>query len=475
MKSKSSFFKSKAFKMAISFSIELFIVMLIFSTALVWFLSLQIKSNQKKGLNYTVEVIERYLTELKDTDFIPPDSSAQTNLLPKVEGLSRIPGFIYYSVYNKDTKQHYYFSKDYLIDLKPAENAASFYQKNFDESGDLTLYYLTKEENFPPYGNIVIVTALNMARNEQSQILNAFPPIMLMFAMPLLIIAFLVALFITKRTLKPVSKITESVPNFSIDMNYRFPVTDAQDEFDKLSKTFNTLFEQIQKDFDREKQFTSDVSHELKTPLAVIQGHANLIKRWGKNDPAQLEKSLGYLTAEVDSMKYIIENLLKLSRLDRGTTKLNIEKVCLIDLLNRLKDDTLAWAKNSSITIKTDLSQEQLDSLTINTDKELMYEAWTNIISNSVKFCTDHNPVLTFTIEASDKIKLTFSDNGPGIPAESIPFIFDRFYRADSSHNRKIAGNGLGLSIVKTIADYSGATVECKSTLGQGTDMIFTF
>lgn len=139
----------------------------------------------------------------------------------------------------------------------------------------------------------VIQTALNMDTDTAEAILSGLPRMLALIGMPLLFISYGAAFFISGRTMWTVRAMTQAAQKIGAsNLGERLPVTNKGDDFGELAKTFNGLLSRLQTNFERERQFTADVSHELKTPLAVILGHANLIRRWGKNDPNRLEQSL---------------------------------------------------------------------------------------------------------------------------------------------------------------------------------------
>ena len=151
----------------------------------------------------------------------------------------------------------------------------------------------TDSTNTATADGYVIQTALNMDTDTAEAILSGLPRMLALIGMPLLFISYGAAFFIFGRTMRTVRAMTQAAQKIgAANLGERLPVTNKGDDFDELAKTFNGLLSRLQTDFERERQFTADVSHELKTPLAVILGHANLIRRWGKDDPNRLEQSL---------------------------------------------------------------------------------------------------------------------------------------------------------------------------------------
>lgn len=291
-------------------------------------------------------------------------------------------------------------------------------------------------------------------------------------------LSFLVSLFMTRNTIKPVILMTEQAKRIgSENLDEKLPVKHTEatlDENDELAETFNDLFARLKTDFDRERAFTSDVSHELRTPVSVILGQSRLLMRWGKDDPAQTEKSLNIIIKEAHSMDSTIKNLLQMSRLESGRQSPVKEKFTLQTLFTQLSDETLSYEENAKINIDCD------DNLQMTSDRELLHQTLTIIISNSIKFCKAVNtqPEITLIAKTDEKNKvltISTSDNGPGISEEILPHIFERFYRGDSSHNRAAGGSGLGLSIAQVIIHVLGGTISASNIDSGGACISLTF
>lgn len=452
-----SLIKSKAFRLAVVFSLLIAFIIVGFISIFALVLHKNTRKRQHAMIAHTVDVIKSKVVEngsngISESDFY------------------EIPYFLSFSVYNIEDKIIIY-TNDPFIGILPETNgkARIYFEKNYFIDGDLNILYTTGSVDV---GESVYMVQVSMSldRDFASTILSELLFSIMIFSIPLLAISFLASYFIIKSTINPVKKMTGTAMALSYDSDCKFEIKGSGDEFDNLAETFNTLFEKLKNEFVREKQFTSDVSHELKTPIAVIAGHANLIRRWGKNDPVQLEKSMDRLVGEVKTMQSIIDNLLKLSRLERGTVDIEKKSVPIVSVIQRLKEDTEAWAENTQVTIG------KVKDFHIYGNEELFYEALTIIVSNSVKY-TSPNEVL-ITIECDENTTdswVQIEDNGPGIKKDVIPHVMERFYRGDESHNRSKAGSGLGLAIVKSIMDIHNGHVKIESDGLKGTVVTLIF
>ena len=262
-----------------------------------------------------------------------------------------------------------------------------------------------------------------------------------------------------------ITKAARSMTTQSLDN--LLPLSGRGDEIDELSDTFNELFMRIKADFDRERQFSSDVSHELNTPLTVISGQTNLLLRWGKDDPAQLEKSLIAIKNESNSMHAIIQNLLQISRIESGRIKPLLSEVNLNDLFERVKQEFSAVAPE--VKLECDSGDIKLVS-----DNEMLHQILTVLVSNSVKFSKAANNgenqcvVSLKAWKQKDTIFIQEKDNGPGISKKDLPHIFERFYRADEAHTRTAGGSGLGLAIARTLCQSLGAEIKAGNVEPKG-------
>ena len=369
---------------------------------------------------------------------------------------SELPYYHTYIAYDSQT-QEVLATNDPFLPLLKVTNGKSkhYFEKDFFFDGDLDILYYAASHTIDGR-NIVVAVAENIENDSFSKLFPQLPSALLFMALPVLLLSFLFSLFITKNTIKPVVKITRAARAMTTEnLDGQLPLTGRKDEIDELSVAFNELFMRIKADFDRERQFSSDVSHELNTPLTVISGQAGLLLRWGKDNPEQLEKSLNAIKDEAKSMHAIIENLLQISRIESGRIKPEICEVNIKGLFERVEQEFAAVAAEVKFELSCDKEAELIE-----TDPEMLHQILTVFVSNSVKF-SNKKCVIKLVAEKDDEgcVVISESDDGPGISEEALPHVFERFYRADEAHTRSAGGSGLGLSIAKTLAEALGAEI----------------
>lgn len=432
--------KSVSLVLAFRFSILVSIFVLIFALGFSEALWLSIRKQKSNELKNSCAIIQKTMEH--------------SNQIRYRNGFPQIPYYIDYLIYTTEYQmQNESFSiistnNPYLPNLpETPDDAKSYFEENYYIDGNLNILYYSKKLRLPE-STVIIQVSMNMDSDSSTKLINQLPRTLLFTFAPVLLVSFLISLFITKRVMNPVVKMTEKAKKISSsNLDSLLSVRNSGDEIDELALTFNDLFKRLKNDFDREHQFTSDVSHELKTPVAVISGQANLLRRWGKDDPKQLEKSLEVIIRESKSMESIISNLLQMSRIENHKILINKVSVSLPQMFERLKKETLTIHPSAKFTYSID----KADS--IFTDEELIHQVFTVIISNTLKYCPEP---IEITIEAYKEQKHTvinLFDNGNGFDEKIIPHVFERFYRGDDSHNRNDGGSGLGLSIAKTIIE----------------------
>ena len=375
-----------------------------------------------------------------------------------------LPYYLTYIIYDAESEDVIATNDPFLPLLNDSKGKTlHYFEKDFFYDGDLDIIYYA-ESYLLDQKKIIIAVAENIENDSFSKIFPQLPFALLLMSLPVLLLSFLLLLFLTKNTIKPVVKITKTAKLMNTEnLDGQLPLSGRGDEIDELSKTFNELFLRIKADFDRERQFSSDVSHELNTPLTVIMGQANLLLRWGKDNPEQLEKSLNAIKDESKSMHSIIENLLQISRIESGRIKPENSEVDVAALFERVGQEFTAVAPEVKFELNC-ISSEK-----IQTDSEMLHQILTVFVSNSVKFSEGKCTIkLNACRNENGNLVISETDDGPGISEEALPHVFERFFRADEAHTRSAGGSGLGLSIARTLAEALGAEITAANTVPHG-------
>jgi signal transduction histidine kinase len=272
----------------------------------------------------------------------------------------------------------------------------------------------------------------------------------------------------TIKHLKPIHDMNEQVRQISTqNLDTRLDIRGTKDELKDLAYTFNSMLDGISHSYQREKQFVSDASHELRTPIAVIKGYAALLKRWGKDDPDVLEESIDAIVGEVEGMQSLVESLLFIARQERGTLEMEFASFSLSSLMNEIAKDTELIDESHKLIFDIKPKVVQFGS------EDKLKQALRILVDNSIKYTPDGGIIQVELKETEKQNVITVSDTGIGIKKEDIPHVFDRFYRADKSRTKldqnKQGGTGLGLSIAKIIIEQHHGRVLVESEVNVGT------
>jgi signal transduction histidine kinase len=272
--------------------------------------------------------------------------------------------------------------------------------------------------------------------------------------------------------LKNLARALEAVGAGHLDR--RIPSEVISDELKPLAAAINDMLNRIDEAYGAQIRFVSDASHELRTPIAVIQGYANMLSRWGSEDPATLRESIEAIKSEAASMKQMVNQLLFLARGDSASMKLDRQTLNLSVIASEVIKEELMI--DESHVFKSHIEE----GVFIEGDAGLIKQLFRILLDNSIKY-TNAGGIIAVKLAmtppemdsaddvfANGRVLLTVQDEGVGIPAHILPHIFDRFVRADESRTRNTGGAGLGLSIAKWIAERHGGYMEVLSHEGIG-------
>lgn len=243
----------------------------------------------------------------------------------------------------------------------------------------------------------------------------------------------------------------------------RLQVDGIQNELQGVAVTINSMLDRLEAAYENQKQFASDASHELRTPIAVVQGYVNMLDRWGAEDPEVLRESVDAIKNEAQSMRELVEKLLFLSRNDKKTLKLTKRKFNI----GKMVEETVKEA--AIIANKRKIEALDIDSIIFYGDRQMMKEALRVLIENAIKYTSDGDTIYIGCEKEENHCILTVADTGIGMDEKDMDHIFQRFYRSDHVRNSDISGHGLGLSIARLIVLKHVGTIEVKSQYTRGT------
>ncbi len=286
----------------------------------------------------------------------------------------------------------------------------------------------------------------------------------LLIAFPLLTLIFYWASsFAAARGIAPIHQLIRTATQIDDrSIGTRLPLPPHRDEIYKLAATINDLLHRVENSLKREKQITADISHELRTPLAGIRGTLEVLLR-KQREPEQYEQKIEQVLLETDRMNRMLEQLLQLSRLESGRVLPNKEPVALQRFFIAFLEKWQPLLTEKQVVAELNIPPETV----VTADAALLELIAGNLLSNALKYGSTGGKI-NLSWNAATKT-LTLTDDGPGIAAEHLPYLFDRFYRTDASRNAKIPGTGLGLSIAKKLADVQGIGLRVESEAGMGT------
>ncbi len=272
------------------------------------------------------------------------------------------------------------------------------------------------------------------------------------------------------KMLKPIQEMSDTVNRLTVNNLHseRLNVQGTKDELKDLAEVFNDMLDRMETSYESQKQFVSDASHELRTPIAVVQGYANMLKRWGSRNEEVLEESVEAISNEAAQMQDLVEKLLFLSRHDKKTLKLKKEYFNMRPIVEEMVKETKLVSTNRII------EAPYLQNVRVYGDKQALKQAVRVFIDNAQKYSRDGDTIRISCQNLHGDCVLTVEDTGIGMKRRDLDNIFSRFYRADDVRDKKIEGHGLGLSIAKLIIMAHTGRIKIRTQYTKGTSFIVT-
>lgn len=264
------------------------------------------------------------------------------------------------------------------------------------------------------------------------------------------------------KALKPVSDLNKSVKSIGEhNLSQRIENINTKDEIGDLAISFNNMLDRLEKSFLYRKSFAANAAHELKTPLTIIKSGVQVLKLDPSPTIEDYKENVDITEQSTQRLIQVVDDLLALASEEAEEFFHNIE---LKKLFEEIVDELQPLCIKKNTNIHLDICNEKIRG-----NQTLLYRVFFNLIENAVKF-NDNNGTVTVGTSVHDEVMIiTISDTGLGIPKESLPLIFEPFYRVDQSRTRQLGGSGLGLSIVKTIVEKHKGTISVNSIVNVGT------
>ncbi len=318
-------------------------------------------------------------------------------------------------------------------------------------------------------GKTIGALTIAVSEEESFNILNNLIYALLISFPLVLLVQFLASSLAASKAIAPVHELIRTASRIGdSNISTRLTLPQHKDELFELTKTINELLGRIEASMIQQKQFTSDASHEIRTPLSAIRGTLEVLVR-KQREPKMYEEKISGIIKEVDRLDSLLNQLLQLARAESNSAVARKEVIQIVGLL-RISGEKLAEeAKEKSISIQVNVPE----NIMVTADRIFLELILDNILNNAVKYGKEFGNV--FVTWNPDSKTLSIQDDGIGISPEHLPNIFNRFYRADASRSSLVKGNGLGLSIVRKLANLQGIELFAESTPGKGSTFSLHF
>ncbi|HAP4733752.1 TPA: HAMP domain-containing histidine kinase [Enterococcus faecalis] len=282
-----------------------------------------------------------------------------------------------------------------------------------------------------------------------------------------LIVSSVLGFILSSYFLKPLKVLRDTMDTIRKDpqSDVHMPEINTRDELADISEIFNEMLDRMRRYIEQQEQFVEDVYHELRTPVAIMEGHLNLLNRWGKDDPEILDESLKASLQEISRMKSLVQEMLDLSRAEQVDTQYANERTDAKQVVYQVFNNFQLVYPEFHITLDDDLPTEVELKIYRNHFEQLLII----LLDNAIKYSTDRKEVHISISRTMNEFEIAVQDFGEGITEEDLEKIFDRFYRVDKARARNKGGNGLGLSIAKQLVENYKGRIDAESVLHQGT------
>lgn len=285
------------------------------------------------------------------------------------------------------------------------------------------------------------------------------------------VIGYFFTVYLTKRISRPlnhISETTKKIADGDFDIEINVP---GEDEVSRLANSIQSMTRQLKQYRDSRRHFISHISHDLRTPITYIKGYSAVMKETPPDEKGEWKRNLNVIYQEATRMENLVSDLFLLTKLEEGKIKLEKEPIPIKTWLKSLYESRALMFDQKSIKHRI-IVPEDCINLTVMMDSYRLEQALINIIENAIRH-TPNNGSIELSLEKKlGELIIYVEDSGCGILKKDLPYIWERFYKADSSRNRDKSGTGLGLAIVKEIVEAHGGSVNVTSEVGKGTKFL---
>jgi signal transduction histidine kinase len=295
----------------------------------------------------------------------------------------------------------------------------------------------------------------------------------LLFAMlGAMVAAIVIGVLLARTLIKPLQALTQAAHNMAQGNLEQQVDVKSRDEIGQLAQTFNWMSQKVARSNELRRQMTADIAHDLRTPLTVIAGY---IESMQEGVLSATPERLGLIYGEIERLQNLVADLRTLSLADAGELPLNPQPISPKYLLERAKAPHEHQAERQKITLKIEADENLPD---IRVDEARLMQVFSNLLCNSFRYTPEGGKIVLSARQRGKSVEIAVKDSGTGIPAESLPHIFERFYRADKSRyseTGETAETGLGLAIAKALVEAQGGKISAESTDGKGTTIRMSY
>ncbi|KUP21746.1 ATP-binding protein [Paenibacillus sp. DMB5] len=349
-----------------------------------------------------------------------------------------------------------YVTSEELLEISPGGDTLLIYRQPLEISGFS--------------GSVEIVRNLE---NFES-LINLITTLFIITGLVAIILSLIGGRLISFQLLNPINSMIRTMKRIRENgLKERVQISDQQDEMTELSLMFNELMDSLEQSFRQQQQFIEDASHELKTPLSIIHGHLSMIKRWGKDDPEVLNRSIQLSLNETNRLIQMVSELLILTRANHSAAiaEYSPENIRVKQVIGEIIENFKFVNPEFRMLTRLEIS----DDCVLPVQKNHFQQMMIIILDNAMKYTRDQKEIRVTASAESGRLTISVMDYGMGIPEDELYLVTNRFYRVDKARSRKHGGNGLGLAIAKRLMEGYDGELQIESMYGEWTRVTLRF